>query len=170
MPIYLACAGKDEKYRINFYYIHFIDGFAWATDGNILVKQSLDYYNIINKDCLNGKIIHKDYFQRLCQCEQTEAIETGIRGLDKEGNIYRYYPFETNITPSKFIENTAEFTFETKELDSITIVPKYIDIASKILYKENNESYLTLEFKGNMIKMTTEKRNDQFALILNKYV
>ena len=41
-PLHLACA--DDEIRPALECVHFIDGFAYATDGSILVKQSLKEY------------------------------------------------------------------------------------------------------------------------------
>jgi hypothetical protein len=161
MPIYLACAGKDEKYHQYYCYVHFIEGFAWATDGGIMVKQSLKYYDINNTENLDNKMIHKDYFKEICRYKAAEATKEGIKVFDGERTAF--FPFEHEVTFFNFPEKTKDFNFDNVETDYVDVIPKYIDIASKILFTNSFDMRLTLEFRGNFLKMKSDY-NDQMAI------
>lgn len=55
-----ACA--DDALRPVMMCVHFMNGFACASDAHIAVRQSLEYHSIINPELLDGKSLHKDNY------------------------------------------------------------------------------------------------------------
>jgi hypothetical protein len=155
MPLHLACA-KEGHHSLE--YIHFINGYAYASNGHVLIKQSIDYLNIINKECLNGKAIHKDLFKDLCKLTTAEATETAIYAKDM------VFPYKEVKTP----DFERIMPKEQINLNKIKLNPNYIDIISKCLYRESYEDYLIFDFYDNYKSIITVKDStEQMAIIMS---
>lgn len=64
-PSALHKATGNDDLRPVFRHVIFKDGYAYATDANILVRQSLKYINIEGFENLEGKKIHAEIFRRI---------------------------------------------------------------------------------------------------------
>lgn len=78
--MYMACSNNELRPQMQF--IYFTNGFAYASDGHILVKNKLSEINnyIPNEQLaiLEGKLIHKSSFQKILSYDKIEITETGV--------------------------------------------------------------------------------------------
>ncbi len=117
-PIYLACSRDLLRPAIN--HVWFDDGFAYATDANILLRQSFNYIGLENTHLLNGKSIHQTIFQRILKHNQITITEDGIRTTEEGSTInYGYANYEGKFPDCKDI--LADFTHSVIEYTIIGI-------------------------------------------------
>lgn len=131
--LHLACGNGEENYRKVFEYVHFKDGYAIACDARILAKQSLDYCGVIDKENLNGKMIHRDTFKNILKYNRVVATPDNLECYDKSGGktTFAYGTFEGTLPD--FDRVIADFK-EPSETKSMLVNPKQLDIAQKCLY------------------------------------
>ena len=79
--------------------VHFVNGFAYAADSSICIKQSLEYHSIINPESLEGKSIHRDSYKNIMQFEKAECTEEGILCSDPDGRkaFFEYFKRDGDI-------------------------------------------------------------------------
>lgn len=91
----LAC-GVDEL-RPSQSYVAFRKGFAYATNGHILIRQSFgliaDNGHLQDVENLEGQFVHRVVFQTILKHRRIEILTSGIRSVDDFGNVFFYsYP------------------------------------------------------------------------------
>lgn len=82
--LHLAC-GNDKR-RPAMQCIHFKDGFAYASDARVLIKQPLYFNPVENKDILDGVAIHAESFKAIRKMKQVTATEEGFECISKDGS------------------------------------------------------------------------------------
>lgn len=89
------CCSTDPL-RPTFNSVHFMNGYACATDGKIAIRQSLEYHTIINPELLDGKSLHRDNYKSVMTFEISEATEDGISCKDIDGRtaFFEYQKLE----------------------------------------------------------------------------
>lgn len=130
--LYEACA-KDEIRPI-YNCVHFQSGFAYASNGIIIVKQSLALHSILEPKELDGKSLHADSYKNIMQFESATANQDGISCSDKDGRVafFEYFDrkgenipdFDTII--NKFSAKSVEFIGLTLEQIKMVINSFYI--------------------------------------------
>lgn len=144
-PLHLACA--DDEIRPALECVHFIDDFAYATDGSILVKQSLkEYCNVLFCEELNGHAIHKDSFANILKFENAEANPDGVECWD-EGGKKAFFPYKDTQSVGWNVPNFESVLGVRDPLPTkaIGINPKYFGIAEKVLAHSNGCMRCTLQ-------------------------
>jgi len=160
-PLHLACA--DDTLRANMCCVCFENGWAYASNGHILVKQNLDLHSIINPEKLDGKAIHKDSFKQILQFHTVVVNDDSVLCL-AEG---RKAEFKfSDIT--KFPDYNAVIpTNHPYEITCIGVKAKYISIAEKILHGSKYGIRMTFRGIDKAIILTTEEyRDEQLILIM----
>ena len=82
-PLHLACSKDDLRPVMQCIYFD-ADGYAWSTDAYILIKHKVLDSDIIDKENLIGKMIHKDVFAKIIKYNTIQATNEGILCIDKE--------------------------------------------------------------------------------------
>ena len=85
--LHKACA--NEEFRPAMHYICFRNGYAYATDGHIAVRASLDAICALSEEernKLNGYLIHKKQYEMLLKYSTIEIGEGVITCIDSESN------------------------------------------------------------------------------------
>ena len=163
-PLHLAC-GRSEM-RPVFNYIHFMNNMAYATDGQVLVEQSMSHYcSVINSDMLNGHSIHADAYKFISKCQTAEAIDTGIRCTTK-GGAEVFCPYADMLKLGLKIPNfSSVMTHHPQSADVIGVTAKYMAIIDKVLCKGGN-GHLKCELQGDRgaITVTVPGMEGQKAL------
>ena len=140
-PLHLACA-KPDKLRPVFEYIFFIDGNAYASDGYILIEQSIEEYcHIIDANKLNGKVLHSDTYKMAMKCHMVVAEEEGIRCYTKtRQEVFFPYPVLANYGIEKIPDFKRTLAVsEPLSTAHLGILPKYLAIADKVLVHDKAE-------------------------------
>lgn len=100
--LYEVCADKEEKLRPAMQCVHFKNGFAFAGNGIIAIRQTLDFQSIAEKQALEGKLLHKDSFKAIMGFEMAEANDEGINCWNENGQtaFFKYYtPKDGEMVP-----------------------------------------------------------------------
>ena len=85
--LHKACA--NDEFRPAMHYICFRNGYAYATDGHIAVRASLDAICALSEEernKLNGYLIHKKQYEMLLKYSTIEIGEGVITCIDSELN------------------------------------------------------------------------------------
>lgn len=85
--LHKACA--NDEFRPAMHYICFKNGYAYATDGHIAVRASLDAICALGEDersKLNGYLIHKKQYEMLLKYSTIEIGDGVITCIDSESN------------------------------------------------------------------------------------
>jgi hypothetical protein len=157
-PMNLACADDDLRPALNC--VHFVKGFAYATNGKILAKQSLEYSNIEQVEKLEGKSIHKDSYKQIMNFQYATAEDSMIVCIDENGRKAEFFYAHINEIPDFEKQLPVD---DSRAVSFIGINPEFITIAGKILH--GSKSGMKLEFYGidKGIVMTTMEYENQLV-------
>jgi hypothetical protein len=124
--------------------IHFKNGFAYASNGNIIIKQSLEYHSILDAQFLDGMSIHRENYANIMQFEVATANEDGIYCNNKDGRsaFFEYFDRKGQQVPN-FDEVINQFS--AKGVDFIGFSPKSFEIIGKAFY---NGDQVRIRFSG----------------------
>lgn len=89
------CCAQSRDERVFTHYIHYRDGYAYASDAHILVRADIaticyDLFDEEEIQHLNGKSIHADCFKQLLQESFVTIDAQGFHAKDDEGNEIIY--------------------------------------------------------------------------------
>lgn len=94
--LHLACA--NDKLRPAMQCIHFKDGFAYASDAHVLIKQPLYLSLVDNMDILDGVSIHAESFKAIRKMKHVTATEDGFECISKDGSKV-FFQYSREIAP-----------------------------------------------------------------------
>lgn len=129
--LHLACSTDENRPLMGC--VHFNNGFAYASNGSILVKQTLSYHSILDPENLDGTSLHRDNYANIMQFEISRATPDGVHCTNKDGRtaFFEYYDRKGQEIPDF---ESVLVKFPAKPVDFIGINPKYFDLLSKVLY------------------------------------
>lgn len=148
--------------------ILFKDGFAFATNGGIIVANDLKEYLFLSSEqceALNGKSINGDNFKYILNAHSLEINHDGIVCIGKKG-VSILIPFVPNNSPV-FKSVIPEKIYTTFENVKIKLTPKYL---MNIIESMHLVGYMvfSVSSNGGIIKITdSHEENKSFAIILN---
>jgi len=140
--LHLACS--DDELRPLMNCVHFIGGFAYVSNGNMIVKQSMDYHSVADKEYLNGHSLHRLNYANIMQFEFATANEDGVACLNKDGRTAFFEYYDTKGLPVPDFENIIN-QFSAKGVDFIGISPKQVEILGKAFYRGDQ---IRIQFAG----------------------
>lgn len=160
----LSIACSTDTFRPVMNHVYFSNGYAYASDSHILIKQSLEYHTIEGKEHLEGRFIHKNTFKAIYKYPCAEAKEEGIECTDKFGNkvLFRY----NNLGDSKFPNAEGLFNkFKPNESNKKGFDLTFLDKVRKIFGDR-----ILIEFgEYEMNRITTNEEN-QVCLIASIFL
>lgn len=138
------CCGDDEL-RPMLMCVHFKGGYAYASEGHVAIKQSLEYHTISNPEHLEGKSLHKDNFKAVMGFEFAECDDAGIACSDNDGRtaFFEYFDRKGQEMPNF---DDVMLPTEKKPIDFLGINPKYLTMLSKAMHSPS-EAY-RFRFQG----------------------
>lgn len=73
--------------------VHFKNGFAYASNSHVCIKQSLEYHSVIDVEKLEGKAIHRDSYAAAMKFDYVIATEDGLdcSGTNGQKAFFDYY-------------------------------------------------------------------------------
>jgi len=139
--LYEVCA--NDELRPVMQCIHFIDGYAYAADGYIGIKQTLELHSILGKENLEGKSIHRDSYKAIMGFEIAEANAEGIycKSATGQSAFFDYFPTEQMPNFGAYFAVKGQTT-----LSFIGINPELVTRLSKAMY--NPSDNMRLQFTG----------------------
>lgn len=127
-----ACA--TDQLRPIFSCVHFMNGFACASEGHIAIRQSLEYHSIINPEMLDGKSLHKDNYKAIMGFEVAEASEDGISCKDTDGRTAFFEYFDMKGAEQPNFDTIFENKKGLKQVSFIWFNPTLLAKLSKALH------------------------------------
>lgn len=97
--LHLACGTCDL--RPSFQCIHFKNGYAYASDSRVLIKQPLSLSGIQESEYLEGEAIHSSIFKKIRKMKYVICTPDGFDCRTK-GNQKVFYPYSDTNTPPNF--------------------------------------------------------------------
>lgn len=162
----LSAACSDDNLRPMFQCVHFIGGYAYATDAHTLVKQSLNLSSVLQSEELEGVAIHKDSFDAIRKFDFATANSEGIECKNTDGNI-AFFPY-FDLKGEKQPDFDSFFTKNTKP-ESVQFIGMNLDIVKKCLsamYSGSGQFRFKFFGISNHIIVDCIDVEDQIGLVL----
>jgi len=138
-------ASKDEL-RPVMGCIHFINGYAYVSDGYILIKQNLIYSSILDSENLEGKSLHRDTFKEVLVYDTVTAKKDGLECTDNEGRktFFAYQAHDKERIPNfeKLLED-----FEVNPVEFIGFKPSFLKVICDSIFGAK-EFGVKVQFNG----------------------
>jgi hypothetical protein len=162
--IHLACS--DHMLRPSLNYVYFINGFMYASDAHILVKQSLKLHDIFESDFLNGKSINKNTYANILKYQFANATENGIECSMRDNKDVVLFKYSENEMTMPDFESILNFKYESV----LSIKFNYIKLKRLIdsMYLPEGNIIMTFNSENKAIKITAigVDENLQVALLM----
>lgn len=164
--IHLACV-KANDLRPAFEYVYFINGYAYASDANVLIKSSMkEYFDIEGLDLLDGHALHAEVYKLVMGFQVAEATPEGLECLTKSNQrVFVPYPNLELLgikTPS-FEKIVGKC--ELKPTNQLGLTPRYMRIIDKALVHDKFETIrCQLQGDSEAIVVDVPARPNQMAL------
>lgn len=162
--LYEVCG--DDDLRPVLQCVQFRNGFAYATNGHISIKQTLDLQSVLNKDMLEGKLLHRDSYRAIMAFEIAECNEDGIYCKNTNGQIAFFAYFESLGEPIPDISKAMHTGKGPANLSFIGIDPEMLTKLTKAIYNPGNN--LRMQFTGlnSAILIDAVGIEDQEAILM----
>lgn len=164
LKMHLACGDHDFTE-----YIYFKNGFAYATNEIILVKNDLSICSSIHPDqigLLNGKLLHKDDYKKILNQDVVNISEENI--TCQKGDVTSVFKLINNSY--KIFDNMEEFFKEKLNDTSANISDFKLSIYNMSLMNEAlyNRGKLNFTFKDPTfpIIICTDEENYCMGMII----
>ena len=142
----LACATDDVRPIMNC--IHFENGYAYASDGHILVKNLLLECTSIPEEQiekLNGKNLHRESYKELLKYDAIEISDEGIEATKNGEKIFFYFSNIDGAYPSAEKTLQSALNAPTVAMSQVGLNTDYLVKLNKALHGSNTCKY---QFKG----------------------
>ncbi len=147
VQMHLACA-KDYPSRRELECIYFKDGFAYATDTHILVRNRISEISGLNPDeidALDGKILHATFYKDMLKYDNIMIAEDGIECSKGDDKVFFYFSkFEKYPDAEKTLQNTLRMP--PVPLPEVGFDMKLIQQLNKALHRSDQ---CRARFKGS---------------------
>lgn len=150
LKMHLACSTDELRLVMN--YIYFKDGFAFASDGLILVKNKLEECSSIPLDQieeLDNKFLHKDHFKEILKYDIINISKDGIEAQKTNGGDKLFFYF-SRFDDLKY--PNAEKVFQdalNKSNASLTILGLNLKLIDRLRKALHDSDLCTFRFKGS---------------------
>jgi len=167
-PLYLATAKESIRPIMN--YVHFIGDYMYATNAHILIKQHNCYCNVIDKEKLDGKIIHRDSFQKIMKFDKVIAKDDCLECYNNKENSMQIFNYGDCENKLPVYEQVLTNIDKIKEISCVRLNIDWLDIACKCLYTDNNyqkdKGFIFTFLENNMLKIDSKENEFQIALVM----
>lgn len=163
-----ACGA--DKLRPAMQLIHFENGYIYATNGHIAVKNKLSECSSLSDDQiekLNGKNLHKDLFKEILKYDIIEIDDNGIKAKKDNNIIYCEFTEVEYPDVESVIQKSLNAPIEQKQKIAINL--KNLELLQKSLFNGNDS---VLEFKqGNgAIIVRPKTESESMGIIMPLYL
>ena len=162
LKVHECCS--DDEIRPILMCVHFKGGFAYATDGAVAIKQSLEYHTIINPEHLEGQSLHKDNFKAVMGFERAECDDAGITCTDHDGRAAFFEYFDRKGQEMPDFESVLK-PLGGQSVDFIGISPEYIGLLAKSMHSPDKIFRLKFQGKDKPVLVDVPGIPNQVALI-----
>lgn len=151
VQMHLACI-KDDDFRKEMECIYFNNGFAYATDNRILVRNRISEISGLNEaeiEALNGKFLHADFYKDMLKYDNILIAEDGIECTKGNDKVFFYFStFDKYPAAEKVLQDALNK--QTIPTSQVCFDMKLMQRLNKALY-EGNECTATFKGIGNPI-------------------
>lgn len=158
------CCGDDDIRPIMMC-VHFKNGYAYASDGHVVIKQSLDYHTIIDPEHLEGKSLHKDNFKAVMGFETAKCDDAGIACFDSDGRTAFFEYFDRKDIEMPDFEKVF-IPSGTKEVPFIGISPQYVNMLSKAMHAPSGVCRFKFQGIDKPILIDVPEIPQQYAVLM----
>lgn len=160
VKMHLAC--KPDPLRPAYGYIQFKDGFAYASDGHIAVKNRIEEISGLNQaeiEALDGKFLQSEFYRDMLKYEEILIAEDGIECKNGEDRVFFYFStVEKPFDIKKVIDE--HLNMEPMQVEHISFNMKYLMDLSKAMYQcESCTFTFHGEGRGVVLKSNDEDVN-----------
>lgn len=145
VQMHLACSVDD--FRPETQCIFFNNGFAYATDTHILVRNRISEISGLNEseiEALNGKFLHADFYRDMLKYDSIMIAEEGIEcGKGNDKAFFYFSTFEKYPDAEKVLQDALNK--QAVPLPQFSFDMKLMQRLNKALYKSDS---CTATFKG----------------------
>lgn len=168
--LYECCS--DDKMRPLFQCVHFENGYAYAADGMIAIKQTLAFQSIVNPEELDGKSIHRDSYKQIMAFEIAEANADGIECWNENGQkvFFEYYELKDGEKVPDF-EKVINTRHGLTNLTFLGIDPKMLMRLNHAIYCPAGHT-IRMQFTGinKPILIDVPGIDEQTAILMPKII
>lgn len=157
VQMYLACT-KDDFYS-SMQCIYFKDGYAYASDRHILIKNDLIACSNLDPDqiaLLDGKLLHADHYKNILKYDTIVISEEGIEAKKDQNRAFFYFTESDKYPNVEMVLNDA-LNRSSVSMPQIGFDVKLIHRLSKALCTDNRFKFT---FKGEGAPVICENIND----------
>jgi hypothetical protein len=163
--LYEVCS--TDKLRPVMNCIYFDSGYAYASNGNVAIKQSLEYQSVLGAEFLDGKLLHRDNYKSVMAFDFAECHDDGIACKSTSGAVafFEYYtPLEGEKIPA--YDKVIRTEFPVIPLSFIGMNPDFLIKLTKALYAPSGN--IRCQFTGldKPIKVDVIGIEDQEAILM----
>jgi len=155
---------SDDEIRPLMMCVHFTGGYFYASDGHVVIKQSLEYHGIINPEHLEGKSIHKDNYKAIMGFEIAQCDDAGVACSDSDGRTAFYEYFDRKGQDMPDFEKVLKPN-GGQSVDFIGLSPKYITMLAKAMHSPNESFRFRFQGKDKPVLVDVPEIPHQTALI-----
>lgn len=146
VQMHLACLkGNDQRKDLEC--VYFNNGFAYATNQEILVKNRIDEISGLEPheiEALNGKFLHADFYKEMLKYDSIMIAEDGIECTKDDNKAFFYFSkFEKYPDAERVLSNALRKP--PVALPEVSFDMKLIQRLNKALYRSDR---CTARFKG----------------------
>lgn len=165
------CCG-DDKLRPVMQCVHFLNGFAYAHNGAMGIKQTLSFQSILSPEFLDGHSLHRDSYKAIMGFDYAEANPDGVECWNDNAQhaFFEYFEYPEGETMPD-IERTIKVKRGLINLGFIGIDPELLQKINRALYVPNEHS-LRMQFTGvdSAILIDVPGVEDQAAVLMPKII
>lgn len=170
VQMHLACA-KNEDFRKELECIYFNNGFAYATNQKILVRNRTSEISGLNEaeiEALNGKFLHADFYKDMLKYDNIMIAEDGIECTKGNDKVFFYFStFEKYPSAERVLQDALNK--QTVSMPQVSFDMKLMQKLNKALY-ESDSCTATFKGTGNPIVFDSMKEDvSSVGLIMPQY-
>lgn len=165
VQMHLACSTDELRPAMNC--IYFKDGFAYATDGHILVKNRITEFSGLEEaeiTALDGKMLYRDFYRDMLKYDSLLIAEDGIechKGTDKAFFYFSVFSSDVKYPNAEKVLQEA-LNKQTVPLPQFSFDIKLMMRLNKALYECNR---CTATFKGTNQPILFDSMNDEVSSV-----
>jgi len=160
--LYEVCS--DDDLRPTLCCIHFHNEYAYATDGCIVIKQSLEYHFVIHPELLNGKRLHRDNYKAIMQFDTAECFDNGIACKSSDG-CSAFFDFFNDESPFLNFESVLSARPD-QPVSFIGVNPIKLAKLAKAFHSPSGALRLTFSGKESSILVDVPGIDNQLGAIM----
>lgn len=157
---------KDELRPI-FECVYFKDGFMYASNGNAVMRQPLEWQQLTGKEHLNQKYLHKESYAQIMKFDTAAADDNGVACSNDNGQEVYFEFYENNDETINFVKYFNQHEkLEAKEERFIGLPTESLADIFRALHKPGGNVKMTLTGFNSPIIIEVVGLEGQKAIVM----